>query len=488
MSHMTRRLHPERIQRRAAMVVVAIVVLGTLLSFVKTNPFSNGYEVRAVFTSVNQLKRGSEVRIAGLQVGKVRAIEAGSGGSAIVTMRIEDVGRPIHADATFALKPRLILEGNAYIDLRPGRPGTRELSSGETIPRRRTAVSPQIDEVLDTFDLPTRGALHRGIAELADGLGDGGAGGGGTRTGSDGLRRAIRELDGALGDVTKMARAARGTRPGDLAHAIGSSADVTSQLARDPRSLGSVVTNFNRVTAAMAANDRALAASVRGFDDVLKVAPATLTALDGALPALTGFGDALRPALHAAPVTLRKTNRLLHQTRALMRQSELAGLVDGLEPVTTKLPTLQRDLRTLFGLVKPVTDCITNNVVPVMNSKIQDGPHTTGDPVWLDLLHAFTGFSSLASATDGNGGTVRLGFSAGDQALTGVIPGLGKVAGMGMVAPQGVNPTWLGYGVEPPYRPDQPCADQKVPDLGARSGPPPDWRLSPVVPRLKKRR
>jgi virulence factor Mce-like protein len=487
MKHVTRRFHPERIHRRAAIVVVVGLVLGTLLVFLKSNPFAGGYELRGVFSSVNQLKGGSEVRIAGLRVGKVRAIEAGPGRTAIVTMRIEDTGRPIYADATLAVKPRLLLEGNAYIDLRPGRPNAPELSSGTTIPLSRTAVTPQLDQVLDVFDLPTRGALHRAIAELATGLGAGGARRAGAPTGVDGLRRAVRELDAALGSVTRVAGAARGTRPGDLARAIGGSADVTSQLARHPHALGEMVTNFNRVTWALAAHDRALAASVSGFDDVLKAAPATLTALDGALPTLTKFGDALRPTLHAAPDTLRKTNLLLHQVRALMRRSELAGLVDGLEPVTANLPALERDLQTLFGLVKPVTDCITTHVVPTLDTKIEDGPHTTGDPVWLDLLHAFTGFSSFSSAVDGNGGTVRLGVTGGEQTVSGVIPGLGRVAGMQPEAPMGVRPTWLGYGVEPPYRPDLPCADQKQPDLGARSGPPPNWRLSPATPRLRKK-
>ena len=53
--------------------ILALVVVGLFAYFgFKTNPFANPYEFQAVFNDVNNLKPKSPVRIAGVEVGKVR--------------------------------------------------------------------------------------------------------------------------------------------------------------------------------------------------------------------------------------------------------------------------------------------------------------------------------------------------------------------------------------------------------------------------------
>jgi hypothetical protein len=281
--------------------------------------------------------------------------------------------------------------------------------------------------------------------------------------------------------------AARGTAPGDLPRAVRRSGDVAAQLAQDPRALADSVTSFNRVMGALDGQHAALAASIGGFDRVLKAAPRSLTRIDAALPRLTSFARTLRPTLHDAPTTLRKTNALLDQIAAVSRPAELPGLLSRLAPVTRDLPTLEPRLRDLFGYATQVMECISTHVVPVLDAKIQDGPHTTGDPVWLDLLHAVTGFTSASTSFDGNAGTFRAGLAFGPAALQGVIPGLGQIAGNLNPNVQGVRPAWLGYGVEPPYRPDEQCADQTLPDLNVKGGKAPDWNLR-AIPASAKRK
>jgi hypothetical protein len=145
--------------------------------------------------------------------------------------------------------------------------------------------------------------------------------------------------------------------------------------------------------------------------------------------------------------------------------------------VLSSLPGLELRLGTLFGYSTPVTNCISSNVVPTLQMKIQDGVNTTGDPVYLDLMHLFTGLTAFSSAVDGNGGNVRLGITTGDQIVSSIFPGLGQVVGR-LPGVDGVRPTWLGFGVNPPFRPDQPCAGQPLPNLSARSGPAPQWARS----------
>ena len=49
------------------------------LGFTKDIPFTHGFRVNAVFQSANSLRVNSPVRIAGVEVGKVKAIEPQGG-------------------------------------------------------------------------------------------------------------------------------------------------------------------------------------------------------------------------------------------------------------------------------------------------------------------------------------------------------------------------------------------------------------------------
>jgi phospholipid/cholesterol/gamma-HCH transport system substrate-binding protein len=108
---------------RAGVLVLSIVGVVVYLAFGGPLPFSHRYTLDAVVQSANELHGGSPVRIAGVNVGKVTKVKPGPGTTAIVEMAIDGEGRPIHRDATLKIRPRLFLEGNFYVDLRPGSPG-----------------------------------------------------------------------------------------------------------------------------------------------------------------------------------------------------------------------------------------------------------------------------------------------------------------------------------------------------------------------------
>jgi ABC-type transporter Mla subunit MlaD len=465
-----------------ALIAALILALGTVFVFTKQNPFASTFTVRAVFSSAAQLHAGGEVRISGIQVGRVTGIAAGSRGTALVTMSVDGNGLPVHRDATLTIKPRLVLEGNAYVDLNPGSPAAPVLQAGAEIPESQTATSVQIDQLFDTFNLPDREALQSSVAALATGLGSAGRSStaapsgepAAPGSGAAGLRDAVRAFDTALPPVTTVAAALQGTQPGDLGRSIGSTGDVTEQLAQDPKALADIVSSYNTTFGALAAQNTALADSISGFDAVLKAAPSPLREVDAALPTLTSFARELRPTFHAIPAALTQANSLLDQVSAIVQPAELPALLGHLDPVLGDLPGLERRLRTLFGYTKPVTDCIATHVVPVLNMKIQDGVNTTGDPLYLDLVHAETGLTGFSSAVDGNGGTVRVGITTGDRIVDTIFPSLGRIVARLPGADQ-VRPNWLGYGVLPPYRPDQPCAMQPLPNLSVPGGQLPDW-------------
>jgi len=106
------------------LVALAVFAVALYLGVTKSIPFRSHYEVRAAFATSNDIRPGSPVRIAGVEVGKVTGIDrAEKGGQgAILTLRINDEGRPIHTDATAKIRPRIFLEGNFFVDMTAGSP------------------------------------------------------------------------------------------------------------------------------------------------------------------------------------------------------------------------------------------------------------------------------------------------------------------------------------------------------------------------------
>lgn len=447
---------------RAAIVSTALIVAATYVAFAGGLPFGGEFEVRGTFSNANQLKPGSPVRLNGVQIGEVTDIGPGRNRGSTVTMRIDEP-EGLHADARLSVEPRLLFEGNFYVSVSPGTPGAPPLDSGATIPRRRTDAPVQIDQVLSALTAPAREAIRSSFAELAAGLGEQAGGG----AGYQGLRSASRELDGALADLRTATRAARGTEAGDARRALGGARDFSSELSRDPQALAGVVANFNRVAAALSADSDALSSTVRRLDEVLRIAPRNLTALDNALPTLTRFADELRPALHVAPTALGEAKRLLRQVTRATRPPELPALLRATEALLANLPDLESRLDEALSLVTPAARCVSENVLPVLNTEVPDGATSSGRPAWQDLLHMGANLTQTSPGFDGNGGTLRISIAESENALTGVIPGIGTLVGAGAL--QGVRPVWLGAGVEPEFRPDQWCADQALPDLDARS-------------------
>jgi phospholipid/cholesterol/gamma-HCH transport system substrate-binding protein len=461
--HMTGARRARRESRRhlrAAIIALLLIGVAFYIAFTKQVPFTSHFTVRGAFQSANQLKAGNPVRIAGLPIGSVTGIAPGPDNTSIVTMEL-DQHTGVHADASLAIEPRLLFEGNFYVALDPGTPDAPPLRSGTTIPLAHTTTPVQIDQVLDVLDSPTRYSLKQTVAALATGLGTSAAQG----TGASNLRAAADQLQAALPSVTQVATAAQGTEPGDLTRAIDSSSDVAAELARDPAALADIVTSSDRVFGALSADDAALAQSVAGLDRFVRLAPPALSALDGALPQLTSFATALRPSLTTAPGTLSASSDLFAQLQRLTAPGELPALVTALAPVLRDAPVLEQRLEPLLPLLSALNECTSHNIVPTLDQELQDGANTTGYSAWKDLLHLGAALSGASASFDGNGSALRIGVAEG-SASAAVIPGFGQLTES--YQGEGVRPEWLGYGVVPPFRPDEQCSLQPVPNVNSQ--------------------
>ena len=133
-----------------------LLAIGSYLAYTKDLPFvGGGNEVKATFQNATTLRTTSPVRIAGVNVGKVTAVEA-EGDAAEVTFTVKDEGLPIHEDATVD-DPAPALPGGQLLH-RPaaGQPERARAGGGGEIPVTQTSTSVQLDEVLSALQTDTR--------------------------------------------------------------------------------------------------------------------------------------------------------------------------------------------------------------------------------------------------------------------------------------------------------------------------------------------
>lgn len=452
-------------RRPRSPLVVGAVTLAALsvliyLGFTKSIPFRDHYEVRAVFSSAaSQLQKGSPVRIAGVNIGKVTSVERGPGGTALAVLRIDDAGRPIHADATMKIRPRLFLEGNFFVDIQPGSAAAPELASGGTVPLSQTAIPVQFDEVLQVMRSDTRAQLRRFLAEYARGLSGGGA---------EALNAGAPVWRPAFAGLAVTMENARGRDPGDLAGFIANQANVSAALARRDRELSDLIPALHRTMAALADERVSVRRAVRSAARLLRRAPAGLHELELALPPVRRIARTILPALRTAPAVLDRALPFVRQARALARRTELRGLVAELRPGLGVLRALQPRLVDLFDRVGPVAGCVHDNVLPVLEAQLEDDHLTSGQPVWQELVRFPIGLAGATQNFTANGNGIRYHAGGGENLLTTRLASGTDLLGLLGSPLLGSRPAYVP-GDRPPFRPDVPCATQRPPDLRAEA-------------------
>jgi phospholipid/cholesterol/gamma-HCH transport system substrate-binding protein len=153
------------------LVTLFAIAVGIYFGFAKDIPFTHDFRVKAVFESANSIRQNSPVRIAGVNVGKVVKVEDKPGtDAAVVTMEIKKTGLPIHKDATFKIRPRIFLEGNFFVDVKPGTPTAPTIDDDDTIPVTQTASPVQFDLVLSILQSDSRYSLRKTLEGLGTGV------------------------------------------------------------------------------------------------------------------------------------------------------------------------------------------------------------------------------------------------------------------------------------------------------------------------------
>jgi phospholipid/cholesterol/gamma-HCH transport system substrate-binding protein len=333
--------------RIAAMVGFTLSVAALLMflwvSFGGTLPLRpESYRFKADFPEAALLVKEADVRMAGVNIGKVKDKELGPGGRTTrVTIELDHRFAPIGRDARAVLRQKSLL-GETYVEITPGSPGAKKLPDGGTLPDTSVDQTVQLDEVFRVFDPPTRRAFQEWLHE--SGIATSGT--------------FARDFNDSLGNAAPF---------------FTGGADVLRPLAEQEVALRRVFRDTGRVFTAVSREDD----NLRGL----------ITGGEATFGALASRDQALSETFQIFPTFLRETRATVNRLEAFARNTD--PLVRDLrEPARDLAPTL-RDL----GALSPDLETLFNHIQPLVRASRTGIPAATrflrgAEPV-LEATHVF---------------------------------------------------------------------------------------------------
>jgi phospholipid/cholesterol/gamma-HCH transport system substrate-binding protein len=305
----------------AAMVLFTLSVFALLMflwsSFGGTLPLRpEGYRFKAAFPEATVLVQEADVRLAGVNVGKVKTKELGPGGrTTVIEMEIENRFAPIKADTRAILRQKSLL-GETYVELTPGSSQAEDLEDGGTLPRGNVEETTELDEVFQAFDPDTRKNFQEWMHEAG-----------------------LVSTDQFSQDF--------GESLGNAAPFFEDGADLLRPLAEHEVALRQLVRDTGRVFDAISREDGELRGLIVNGEDTFS--------------ALASRDDALAETFQVFPTFLRETRVTMRRLEAFARNTDplvrdLREPARDLAPTLRDLGDLSPDLERLFRDIDPLTD------------------------------------------------------------------------------------------------------------------------------------
>src|SRR3954467_14686227 len=433
--------------RLAAMVIFALSCFGLLLylwlSFGGTVPLKpKGYRFQVAFPEATQLGPEADVRIAGVTVGRVREKKRDPRSNrTLASIEVERKYAPIPSDMRAILRQKTLL-GETYVELTPGTARAPKLAEGARLSNTRVQGTVEFDEILDTFDAPTRRAFR--IWQQQTGAA---------------VEPRSQDLNDALGELPVFLD--RGT-------------DLMQTLDTDRRALGRLVKNTGVVFGALTEREQQLHNLIVNTHDVFQTTARHEANLAKTISILPTFLDESRRTFrrtqrfsaHARPVVqlLRSPTRKLAPTVADLHvlAPDLTRTFNGIKqlvPVSkTGLPALSDNLRGLqpfFGSLGPFLSEL-NPVFEQMedNQNLFTDFWSGGGAGLSDTLHSSqpdgVGHYLRAFGPNGIEGAgiyrSRLANNRGDAYIQGVVEGGPEVTKYSIAPSWDCNKTGFGEG------------------------------------------
>ena len=333
---------------------------------------ARGYEIRVPFQEATQLAVQSDVRITGVSVGKVSAIQPTEGSeSAEATLEIDATYAPLPADTRATLRSKTLL-GEAYVELSSGDPSKGMLEEGATLSAAKVAPSVQLDEILRTFDERTRAGFQTWMQDAA--IATAGRG--------DDLSNAIAQLAPTFDQLDQffvnLDRESQAVR-----QLFANGATTFDALSRRRGELRGLISSANRMFAATGRRNRDISATFRAFPTFIDESTRTLERLkrfarqtdplmrqltpvatelspdliqiERMAPHLRGFFTGLRPVNRAAPRGFPSLQKLFRDDFPPLLL-ELPPFLRQLNPIIDEIGRYRHEITALFANVTAATN------------------------------------------------------------------------------------------------------------------------------------
>lgn len=351
---------------RNVLVLAALIALGVgtcayILSQqgsgTTTWPWEDRFTLTAEFDNAPAVApgQGQEVRIAGVQVGKIESARVSKDGKAALKLSLEP-GYTVYDNARTVLRPKSPLN-EMYVALDPGGPPGKPLPEGGTIPANQSQRPIQVDEVLAHLDTDTRHALTTMLSEsdaalasapesLADGL-----------TATSDVARNLQPVVSALE-----------TRKETLAKLVTALAQIATAVGEDDARLAKLADGLEQTLGAAAEQNKAMNAAIAqlpGVTGQLKQATGSVQKLSDQLDPML---DSLRHASDDLPRSLDKLTKTVDRVGATV--DEAGPVIAKAKPVVADLRPLVGDVNAALPQLRPVTrelDPVTAAVLPYLN-------------------------------------------------------------------------------------------------------------------------
>jgi phospholipid/cholesterol/gamma-HCH transport system substrate-binding protein len=356
--------HPPKLGHIGVMVAFTLSVFALLLflwvSFGGVLPLkAKGYRFNADFPEAALLAKEADVRLAGVNVGKVKSTSLGPGGQTTrAEIELDSRFAPIRADTRAILRQKSLL-GEIFVELTPGEPGSRALPDGGTLPRGNVDDTVELDEVFRTFDPRTRRYFQEwlhdaGIASIG-------------RFGSD--------LNDSLGNAAPF---------------FDHGAQLLRPLADQEVALRRIVRDTGRVFHAVSRENGQL----RGL----------VTNGEATFSALASRDDALAETFQILPTFLRETRATAERLQTFAENTDplvqdLLEPASDLGPTVRDLGALSPDLEKLFNDIHPLVDASATGVPAAQRFLEGASPLLTSTHNFLSELNPILSYLSYSRTT-----------------------------------------------------------------------------------------
>lgn len=336
------------------------------------------YRYTFLSQDVKNLISNGEVRIAGVQVGRVENAAAVDG-AALVTFTIQT---PLHQGATVRVGLKNLV-GSAYLAVVDGHGAP--IASGTRLSPKSVVPAVNIDELYSTLNAATRASLKSSIKSL-----------------DRGVRGRGQDLDslmtglGEIGNQGGTALAALSAQTKDLQTLTVQARRLVDTLDVGQGQIAQLVADANVLTRTTAAKKTKVEQAVRGL-------PGLVTVLRPAADKLNTLGRTLAPVATDLRAAAPDLNAALVQLPSVT--SDLNGLVPDLNSTLDEAPATLSRVAGFDGSLR--------GLVPNATTTLKDADPMLAylEPYGLDLGALFDSFGSSFD-THGEDGTMPIRLTA----------------------------------------------------------------------------